>query len=218
MNPRAVKSPRITDLSEGALLRLLFHDHPLSFRNVQHLGLKPESPIRFSVRQPFIPALGTRPGDIDALGILDHRLGTAVAVESKRLKVKAETFLTGQVNKIQELKKGAAQANSLFAFGFARTLLLVMTEVDSSELTGVHESFRVPSPEIMTAITNALANLPLEDGIGVLSFIAVQNTKESFLNRGGFSPQLVLAPRDRRQPETLSTTVLEYFGVLSNRT
>ena len=207
-----MNTPNITDIAEEALLRFLFCEHPLSFRNVPYLGLRSGSPIRFSVRQPFIPALGTRPGDIDALGILDHRLGTAVAVEGKRLKVKPKAFLTGQVNKLQELRKGAEQANYLFAFGFARTLLVVMTEIDSSELTDVHEIFRVPSPEIMAAIASALENLPLEDGIGLLSFIAVQNTEESFLRRGGFSLRLVHAPKDRPQPEALSTTVIQYFG------
>jgi hypothetical protein len=207
-----LNSTKITDVPEEGILHWLFSDPIPRWTIGRLLGINQNFPIRFSVRAPFIPEFGTKPGDIDVLGLLDPVAGTAVAVEAKRLKIKPQAFSTGKLNKIPGLVDGARKANSLLGFGFARTVLFVVIVVDGSEQTDVHEIFRVPTLELDFIVKEALGTLQLETEIGLLTVTTVQNTKQSFRERGGLSPLLVRAPADRPQPEPLSRAIREYFS------
>ena len=94
-------------------------------------------------------------------------------MECKRVKVKPETFATGQPNKLQELAHGAAQANGLLARGFHRVYLLVGVAVDGSEHRGRWLDRGLTTPLLRT-IYGALPPADLDPRVGVLVAETIQ--------------------------------------------
>jgi hypothetical protein len=74
-------------------------------------------PDRPEVRQcvPLTTLPGQRGGDVDILAWARKKPEAATATEVKRIKVSANSFISGRPNKLQEYEKAVRQANRLAA-------------------------------------------------------------------------------------------------------
>jgi hypothetical protein len=168
----------VTALEESELAALLL-GAPEPWRRwpvLYWLGLSPGARAWFRLGPPFVDPEGI-PGDLDALLCDPATPERAVAFECKRVKVKPETFATGQPNKLQELAHGAAQANGLLRQGYHRVYLLVGVAVDGSERGGSWLDRGLTTPLLQT-IYGALPPVDLDARVGVLVSEMVQTVAD----------------------------------------
>jgi len=137
--------------------RLIFKELNIS-ENVFY-GLKIIGPIIKDVRK--------KPGDIDVLICENQKPHQAIALECKRVKVKAIDMENDKVNKIEKIRKGVEQANALRELGFHKTFLTILVLADGRERKEYNFLARDPTTETYKQIYDFPRD-KLHDDVGVI--------------------------------------------------
>lgn len=122
---------RVTDIPEKQLIRWLMLSEPARGLIFEELGFPSSAFYALEVGEPFYsPGIG----DLD-LVLCNHCAPHEAAVlECKRVKIVVVDPEQHQMNKLEDTRIGVIQANRLHdKFGFSRTYLAVLTEVEASQ-------------------------------------------------------------------------------------
>jgi hypothetical protein len=180
--------PSLAEIPESDLIDMLITS-PIT--RDSFLGMKgvPDQPL-YRTNIPHREVPGGDQGDVDLLLWNPDRPHEATAVEAKRIKTKASTFMTGTPNKLHEIEKACTQANKLEALGFAHVFLFVYIVVDSRALLeGRKISYDGPTPEIQAKIDAAMSQHTrhLRPRVGIVehTFIQSMDKPPDFGSGGG---------------------------------
>jgi hypothetical protein len=146
-------------------------------------------------------------GDVDLLLVPPDRPDQATAVEVKRIKFGAEALRTGRPNKLQELRKGLRQAETLAEIGFWQAYLYVFVVVDSREQNRGQLTYAGLTSEHDNAIDNSLASLHLPPRVGLIRYDFVQPMDDAPLPTGSGGTSLVRLATPAAQPRAVTDWV-----------
>jgi hypothetical protein len=152
-------------------------------------------------------------GDADILLWDPARADKAVAIETKRLRVRAKDYATHVVSGLCNVPKGGLQASKLPTLGIHRSYLLLMLAADASEEPDMDFWQQDLTPIQREQVIGALEQLRLDERVGVMLTIVMQHR----------SDELVPVRETRRlvmgreavpqvQPADLTVRVREYFA------
>jgi hypothetical protein len=151
-------------------------------------------------------------GDADALLVPNGTPELARAVEFKRVLMPSTSFATIQPNKLQELRKGVAQANRLSSAGFAVVWLSVLVVVDSRGMTTRTGGYLAASRPMMDAVYNALPLSDLDHSVGVTVYELTQCFDRPLEKSGMVSGNIVRMGLTKPQPQTLTDGIERYIA------
>lgn len=170
----------VTKEGEDEILRWLLSS---SARNLilTELGAGARAFVAHSVRQPVIENSQTKPGDIDLLICEDGRADLAIAIQCKRVKVRALNQADDDLNKLPDLTKGVKQANfQRNNLGFHRNYLLIVMEAYGRKRSGSNTLFRGANQETLKAVYEFPMRESLHEDVGVIFVEIAQPTGKSF--------------------------------------
>lgn len=142
-------------------------------------NLDPGSIDRLEVRRPVIENVNRKPGDVDWLCVAPTKPHLAVAVECKRVKVRAAGLDDDHENKIRDLGRGVPQANGLADMGFHRSFLMIIILADGRARRELGQMFRGPTTQTFTRIYVFPERERLNDDVGIIFVEVVQPTGRS---------------------------------------
>jgi hypothetical protein len=176
---RAVEDP------ERVLVRWLMDKETVRNVVLEELRRAPGSFTDTAITHPLIENTNRKPGDIDLLICDPNRPDESLVVEWKRVKASVRGDGTNQVNRLDDVGGGVAQANALYELGFFQTCLGVLTVVDAHQQV----SWNIPNRGIDSGTTSnysgtntfkSIIEFPrreeLRDDIGILFVEIVQPT------------------------------------------
>ncbi len=140
-------SKRVTDINEAEIVNYLLRRNDSRRLIFKELRLSENAIWRSCVIEPIVNKSYPKPGDIDILICDNNSPNQAIAIECKRIKVKAVSTLDDDVNKIENLKDGISQTKSLLAMGFHQTYLAVIIEVDGRNRSAFNTAHRGLNPD-----------------------------------------------------------------------
>jgi len=149
-------------------------------------------------------------GDADALLIEAGSPSRASAVEYKRVKVSQDSFATGELNKLAELKKAVFQANALHSAGFAYVWLIVIIVSDTRSLTGGLGFGFTPQSYIQKVI-DSIPVAELTDGVGVVVSQIEQVSDRPANERGMAGGRIVRVAVEQKQSSEMTAAVERIF-------
>jgi hypothetical protein len=150
-------------------------------------------------------------GDIDALVLSKGEAAAARAIQYKRVKITASTFLTRQPNKLQELAKAVHQTNALALVGLAYVWLQVIVVTDAREHAA--GSYLVAAPQdLISRVHSALPMSELDERAGVVVTEIVQSIDRPVHETGGFGGKIVRLAQPQKQPESLTQAIAALFA------
>lgn len=197
-NPEGDKNPDLIKNHESSLMRWLLSDD--TARTYLFSKLKVEGVLRAlaDVKHPVIPQPlpnSYRPGDIDALLVLDEGF-RSIAIEAKVVKVTVSKEEGEKVNARTVIHKGIIQANGLrIRYGFYQSYLLILVKVDaveSEEGSLFHKGASESSWRTIVEMFGSSSDL--HDDVGLIIAELVQPTTKSFQSLNRFSiPYIELA-------------------------
>lgn len=148
---------------------------------LQELGVGLDAFVAFSVRQPVVPVGHFKPGDIDLLICDDNRADQAIAIQCKRVKVKALSQGQDNYNKVSDITGGVKQANlQRRNLGFHRNYLMIITETYGQQRSSNNTLFRGPNQQTFSAIYQFPQRESLHPDVGVVFVMVSQPTGKSF--------------------------------------
>jgi hypothetical protein len=148
---------------------------------LRELGVGSNAFVALSVRQPVVPAGQFKPGDIDLLICGDHRADQAIAIQCKRVKVKAFSQAEDDFNKLSDVTAGIKQANlQRKNLGFHRNFLMIVIETYGQLRSSNNVLFRGPSRDTFSAIYQFPRRESLHPDVGVIFVMVSQPTGKSF--------------------------------------
>jgi hypothetical protein len=202
---------RLIDIPESQLVRAIYDDRLL----IGSVGIPPQMrwPVQF--RLGVLPAqLRLAPsafGDADGVLLESHNAHLARAVEYKRVKISANSYHTGQINKLQELAKAAHQANALHRAGFAFVWLTIIVVADTRPLTG-GQGFAAPPGEMIARVRDAIPLSDLAPAVGVSVCQVAQVSDRPANERGGAGGQMLRGAMQQVQPPALTGAIADLFS------
>jgi hypothetical protein len=159
-------------------------------------------------------APGGRKGDIDVLLCPLNDPEQSVAIEVKRIKFGAGAIITGQPNKLTELKKDIRQANLLAKIGFSQVYFYIFVVVDTRQLNlGKDNSYAGLSVELKSKLELVLSFVPAElhPRVGLYRTKYGQTKDSAPLGEGTFYGHLVRRAQVVSQPPELTKWVKMKF-------
>jgi hypothetical protein len=206
------RSSTVTDIVEGPLTRWLFSQSSARHTLWRELDLPIPARIAFELKPPEIHGKSTVPGNIDVLVCHPAKPDRAVVFESKRVKVKPQTFETLLPGKLRELeKKGTRQATGLHEKQFHRNWLLVCVAIDGRERHGKFFSRGLSGPLVKT-IYDYVNNLVLRPGVGVVVVEICQPVDDPIEDAGSMVIKVVREPTPQTQPDHVTQWVRSQIG------
>jgi hypothetical protein len=168
-------------------------------------------PDRPEVRQcvPLTTLPGQRGGDVDILAWARKKPEAATATEVKRIKVSANSFISGRPNKLQEYEKAVRQANRLATLGFWQVYLFVVVVVDSRDRNAGRITYEGATPELDGLITNTITLRDLDPRVGLVRHDFVQPMNYAPLGVGAGGKHLLRSATATKQPDGLTAWVSE---------
>lgn len=202
-------SASVVDMAEASIVRWLL-GHPeartLLYSQAQ-LDLK--SLDRLSVGRPLIAKANAKPGDVDWLCVPASQPHLAVALECKRVKVRAVGTRDDQVNKIADLGRGVAQANGLADMGFHRSFLMVIVQTDGRTRRDLGQIFRGRTEQTFATIYEFPQRESLNEDVGVVFVDVVQPTGRAIGDMAYVGVCVDRPARPREQSDGLTSRVRE---------
>lgn len=163
--------------------------------------------------EPFITdPYNSRPGDIDVLLSDRKHPHMAVALECKKLRIRADTFNTGQIGGLKKAVQGFKQANGLFDLGFSRSYLALLIEVDGRERTKNNLISRGATPELYNEIFKIRHVDGLYQNVGIILVEIIQPTKRDIKSSGSVGFFELKQAKPQMQSESTTTYVRNYFA------
>ena len=171
-------APSATREVEKRLVRWLFNFNISRQLILPALDLATNTPAQFEITHPFSER------EFDVLVCNPIKPQYAVAIECKRVKIKAESFEHNDVTKLEGVGKGVKQANELLKVGFYRTFLAVIIVVDGRGRTDYGMHTRGVTTQQFEKIYDFPRRDSLHNDVGVL-FIEVIQTTDAPLSKTG---------------------------------
>lgn len=172
----------ITKKIEEKIVLWLFNQEPAKELVFSQLGIHRSALIKLQVKDPIIVNPSKKPGDIDVIFWEQNQPDRAIVIECKRVKVTAIDSGTDKINKIKSIKDGVIQANALHEFGFHKTYLAIIAEVDGRNRKGYNVLFRSSTPQTFSQIYDFPLRAKLHNDIGILFIEIVQPTGKEISN------------------------------------
>ena len=208
-------APVATEILEEALVTWLFADVRVRTVIAEELGLSEQVCWRTSVTVPFVQDSNRKPGDIDLLLVDPGRPQTAVAVETKRIKVRPGRDGAQTVTKLLDFSKGMRQANGLLDFGFCRTYLAMLAVVDGRDATDASFAFRGLQPDTMEKVLQTPGWDALRGEVGMLYVEIVQPVSQSVDQAGIIRLSILRDAHPREQSVETTSRIVRYFDLPS---
>ena len=195
----------VADIPESALLQML-HEDPMCRAWILPPDYTQPHYRFFDVRLPsLIERQPPLQGDIDLLIVPSNNATESLAYQFKRVKVNGATFLTGQPNKLQEIRKLARQANLLVPLGFHRVYATILLLVDSRTIGGPSPWLNFAPPAIESAIRAEVIGAGFDPSVGVTIIEICQPIEKDFRLAGGSATRILQHGTPLRQlPEVTS--------------
>jgi hypothetical protein len=197
----------VTDVHEAELARWLFTALTPKRLLLAELGFVPGMQLAFLTDTLILAPDALGPGDIDVLAVDGKCPQQTIAIEVKRVKMPADSYLTSQPNKLQELEKGCKQVGLLREIGFHRSYLLVAVVADGREQTEVSFAFRGPTPSLVKAVKEKLRSLEFHPAVGVIVVEATQPSDKNFRDAGAIGIWSHQKASSVQQPSELTTRI-----------
>jgi hypothetical protein len=170
----------VTKEGEGEILRWLIESNAKDLL-LGELNVGSSAFIAQSVKQPIVENPQGKPGDIDLLICDDYQAERAIAIQCKRVKVRALNQTDDDLNKLSDITGGVTQANFQRSnLGFHRNYLMIIMEADGRRRDENNVLFRGPSQETFKAVYEFPRRESLHDDIGVIFVDISQPTGKSF--------------------------------------
>lgn len=188
-------------LTQWQFRRLLFEE----------LGMSEQSSWRQSVTIPFLHDPNRKPGDIDLLVVDPVQPQSAVAVETKRVKVRPGSQGPQTITKLSSFEKGMRQANALLDCGFSRTYLAMFAVVDGRHARESNFISRGLGPEMIRTVLETPNWEGLHEDVGILYIEVVQTVEKSVLESGMICLGHLHVARQREQSAEVTTRIHRFF-------
>jgi hypothetical protein len=220
--PGTAPGRRLVDMPEDAIVAALLGDPRLKEPLLIELGLGPGTLHALKVRRPFVFDSREKPGDIDALLAEQSAPQAAIALETKRIKIRPTKNADGQrLNNIVASCTDVEQVNALAQLGLSRTYLALLLVVEDTARTQISVPLRGMTLPIVERVVDLSVAAPLDEGVGLCLIEMVQPTSRDFTQCGSVGVAVLRKPRPREQTGYLTNTVQRYFsdgGIQPNRT
>lgn len=197
-------------MTEPSLVKWLMADVRTRALILEGLSLPATAKSYTEVRLPFITDPNRKPGDVDLLACEVSRPDQAVAVECKRVKVRA-TDGAEQINRLEALGGADTQARELFRLGFSRTYLGVLAVVDGRANEERNFLFRGTSDANYRRMIEFAGGLTLPGEVGLLYIEIVQPAQRSVADAAMVCVAVPRKAKRQHQPERLTTRVENYL-------
>jgi hypothetical protein len=207
-----VNAESVAEIPEARLLDLIYSD--VGFYSAITVPPQTRGPIKYRLRvQPADVGLAkTAFGDVDSLLLSQSDASSARAVQFKRIKITAETFHTGQPNRLRELAKVVHQANALVKVGFSFVWVAVIVVVDARQATGGQLRLVSGLGALVDLIKQSVPMSQLDPSAGAYLLEAVQPVDKPFSDSGMFGGQMLRDATQRLQPAALTTAIARLFS------
>jgi len=176
----------VANESESQIVsRLMTHYLARGLFNTQ-LGLGKESYYRQDVKDPIVTNPNSQ-GDIDLIIWESATPHHAIAMQCKRVKVKAVDVANDKVNKLQEVEFAVEQANKMYEiFKFNRTYLVLLIVVDGRARNEYNMMSRGATDTTFKQCYDLDALMRLKNDIGIVVVEIIQPSSSSFAKAGMF--------------------------------
>jgi len=177
--------------------------------------MPPATELPLAERLQVVPAQIGLPrqafGDIDALVLSKGNAAAARAIQYKRVKITASTFMTREPNKLHELTKAVQQANALLMVGLAYVWVQIIVVTDARAHSG--GSYLVSAPQdLIDRVQAALPLSALDDRVGVVITEIVQSVDRPVEETGGFGGKILRLAQPQKQPEAITEAIAKLFA------
>ena len=199
--------PSLAELSESALITQILGDPQWRGRILNITGF-PDIANHFQ-GVPCSGLPGEPIGDIDILVVPEKSPEISIAIQAKRIKVSANTFLTGEPNKLNELGKLRQQAGLLADVGFSQTYCFVFVVVDSRQNNRGAYRYDGLTAGLKTKIESIDLTAGLDDRVGMMRFEIVQPIDDRPLGAGTYSGRLCRMAQQLLQPPKVTEWVVQ---------
>lgn len=196
---------------EQRIISWLFNMHEARNLILSELRIGKDCLFRFGVTEPVIKNRNSKPGDVDILLCPQKQPNKAIAIECKRVKVKAISSVNDKINKIEGVGNGVIQANSLRSIGFYQTYIAIFIISDGRERREFNTLSRGAAPSTFSRIYD----FPLRDGIdsevGVMFVEIVQPTGKRIDRMGKVAVCVDQYAKYQEQPTELTSRIRQAF-------
>ena len=200
-----------TGLEEHAIVEVLLTTPATNQLLSRVMGLGTPVVWATRARQPFVEP-GMKPGDVDALWACRDCPQQAVAVEAKRVKIRADGDGGQRINKLEAAHGATDQVAGLVSLGFSRTYLMLIAVVDDRSDPGLNFAFRGASTSSLRRVVQFADEVSLPEESGLL-YVEVSQPLARDLESAGFVAAGVLRPaRPRDQSADLTTKIANYLS------
>jgi hypothetical protein len=176
------------------------------------LALPSDTAAARRVVQPFLPNSGGKPGDIDLLLSTPALPQRAVALECKRVRVRAGSG-DQRVNRLEDLADAPEQVNGLCSLGFSQTYLGVIAVVRDPSDREYNYVSRGLREATFSRVVHLAEGLGLQDSVGILYVEIAQPLPDSIRTSGVVCAGILRAAARRDQTQDLTALVERYFAL-----
>ena len=194
----------IAALPEGELIRRLLANTRWTEDILRIRGI-PDNVSYF----PEVPLVGLAArGDVDILAVDPRTPHLATAVQAKRVRVSAKSFLpNGRPNKLTEISKQNRQASLLVELGFWQVFSFVFVVVDSRVRNEGRYGFEGLTPQLRDQINTAINTAGLHQDVGSVVYELTQPMEDYPLRTGTFSGHILRMPTTQSQSPAVTRWV-----------
>lgn len=172
---------------------------------LSELGADANSFIKCGVTQPVIAEPSKKPGDIDLLICDGGRPHETIAIQCKRVKIRANQ----RMNKLGNITDAVLQVNRQREMGFHRNYLAILVITDGRSRTENNVVFRGPTIESFSRIYDFTRNQPLHNDVGLIFIEITQPTGKSFRRMYDIGVCIDKEARPLTQSATLTNRIRE---------
>jgi hypothetical protein len=192
---------------EADLVEWLFSQSAARIAVREELNLPSAAQPHYRVSTTTLTSGKIGPGDVDVLFVDNDHPAYSTALECKRLKVDAHSFITNEPGKLKELRKGVRQANGLLKLGFARSFLALLVTVDGRERPEGPQWFSKLTDELLRTVYDFPGKDRLHDGVGLLVCEITQPTDKPVDLAGAIGVKVTQPAAERAQLELVTRFV-----------
>ena len=190
-------------IPEGKLVRGLLADPHWRERLFRSHGISSDAKHYPEV---LLDGVG-KEGDIDVLVVDPVQPEYATCVQVKRIKVSAQTFVSGKPNRLSAVAELKRQSNLLVELGFWQVFSYAIVVVDSRANNRGAYSFEGVTSQLRTVIDGGLTTTDLHEKAGLLKFELTQPIDDYPLGAGTFTGRILRMPTVQSQAASITRWV-----------
>lgn len=201
----------VTDFTEAELERFAIEGPAWRLLHTQ-LRLPATVPA-LHVRTDLLFPGRTRPGDIDILSAAPARPEAAVAIECKKVKVKADGLAAGAFTGLEKAVKSAlGKAAPLADLGFSRAYVMFFVGIDARHQTEGNFAGRGLTPALVRYFDAMVRASAFPEALGVVAVEVVQPLDRSVWLSGGVGVRVRRDAATVRQGDAVTESVRRFLA------